>query len=106
WSRALDLMVTGRTLTPAEAYEVGILNRVAPAELLEAETTAYADSLAGGALRAIGNIKLAVHRGMDLPLAEGLAFERELIEPLFQSRDGSEGISAFMEKRAPQFTGA
>ncbi len=102
-SRALDLMVTGRRLSPAEAYELGILDRLFPAGQLEEETRKYAEGLAAGATGAIGSIKLAVHRGIEKPLAEGLEIERELVEPLFDSEDAREGISAFMEKRKPEF---
>ena len=103
WSKALDLMVTGRTLPPAEAYEVGILDRLFPADRLEEETRKYAGKLAGGAAEAIGSIKLAVHGGIERPLDEGLQTERDLVEPLFDSADAREGISAFMEKRKPEF---
>ena len=103
WSKALDLMVTGRTLSPAEAYEVGILDRLFPADRLEEETRKYAGKLAGGAAEAIGSIKLAVHSGIERPLDEGLQTERDLVEPLFDSADAREGISAFMEKRKPEF---
>src|ERR671921_2736433 len=75
-TRALDLMITGRRLSPTEAYELGILDRLFPAEQLEEETSKYAESLAAGAAEAIGSIKLAVHRGIDRPLREGLEIER------------------------------
>src|SRR5919202_462944 len=102
-AKALDLMVTGRRLSPAEAYELGILDRLLPADELEEETLKYAEGLATGATGAIGSIKLAVHRGMDRPLQEGLEIERELVEPLFEGEESREGITAFMEKRKPEF---
>jgi enoyl-CoA hydratase/carnithine racemase len=102
-AKALDLMVTGRRLSPAEAYELGILDRLLPADELEEETLKYAEGLATGATGAIGSIKLAVHRGMDRPLQEGLEIERELVEPLFEGEESREGITAFMEKRRPEF---
>ncbi len=105
WSRALDLMVTGRTLSPAEAYAWGLLDRLFPADQLEAETRAFADRLASGAFRAIGAIKLAVHKGLEGRLEEGLRLERELVEELFRSEDAQEGIRAFLEKRPPRFQG-
>ncbi|QIN78767.1 enoyl-CoA hydratase/isomerase family protein [Rubrobacter marinus] len=101
--KALDLMITGRRLSPPEAHELGILDRLFPAGSLEEETLKYAQGLADGAAQAIGSIKLAVHRGMDKPLAEGLGIERELVEPLFSSEESKEGIGAFMEKRKPEF---
>jgi enoyl-CoA hydratase/carnithine racemase len=101
---ALDLMITGRRLSPAEAYELGILDRLFPAEQLQEETLKYAQGLAAGAVGAIGSIKLAVHRGMDRPLREGLEVERGLVEPLFEGEESKEGLQAFMEKRKPEFS--
>jgi enoyl-CoA hydratase/carnithine racemase len=105
WSRALELMVTGRTVTPAEALEVGIVDALHPADALAANTLAYARTLAAGATRAIGNIKLAVREGLAAGLEHGLERERELVEELFRSDDGREGIAAFAEKRKPVFSG-
>ena len=101
--KALDLMVTGRMISPTESHELGILDRLFPAEELEEQTLKYAQGLANGAAQAIGSIKLAVHRGIDRPLADGLQIERDLVEPLFSSEESKEGIGAFMEKRKPEF---
>jgi enoyl-CoA hydratase/carnithine racemase len=103
-SKALDLMVTGRTISPSEAHELGILDRLFPEDTLEEETHKYAEKLADGATEAIGSIKLAVYGGIERPLEEGLETERTLVEPLFDSDDAREGISAFMEKRKPEFS--
>jgi enoyl-CoA hydratase/carnithine racemase len=62
--------------------------------------------LAAGPPLAIAEIKRAVYEGVEKPLSEGLALERELIERLFRSKDASEGLAAFSEKRAPEFVGA
>lgn len=102
--KALDLMVTGRTILPSEAHEIGILERLFPADKLEEETRKYAEALANGASEAIGSIKLAVHGGIERPLNEGLETERKLLEPLFDSDDANEGLTAFMEKRKPEFS--
>ena len=105
-SRALELMLTGRQVSPDEALELGIVNRVVPAAEAEAETRSFAEQLAGGATKAIGNIKRAVWEGVDRPLREGLARERELVGELFRSDDAREGLGAFLEKREPAWTGA
>jgi enoyl-CoA hydratase/carnithine racemase len=105
WSKALDLMITGRTVTPAEALELGIVNAVFPTDEVSSKTLEYAQRLAAGATRAIGNIKRAVHEGLAADLDGGLEHERELVEELFRSEDGREGIAAFAEKRQPAFVG-
>jgi enoyl-CoA hydratase len=106
WSQALDLMITGRTVTPSEAAELGIVNAVFPADQLSERTLGYAQTLAGGATKAIANIKLAVHEGVGAGLERGLERERELVEELFLSEDGREGLAAFADKRQPVFKGA
>jgi len=105
-SRALDLMITGRTVTPREAYELGIVDRLFATDEVHEKTIEYAQTLAAGATKAIGNIKLSVHEGIDDGLERGLERERELVEELFRSVDGREGLAAFAEKRQPTFTGA
>ena len=104
-TKALDLMITGRTVQPAEALELGIVDRLFPAERLQAETMKYATKVASGATLAVGRIKQALMEGMDLPLDEALALERDLMEPLFDTADATEGIAAFAEKRQPTYTG-
>jgi enoyl-CoA hydratase/carnithine racemase len=102
-SRALDLMITGRPITPGQAHALGILDRLMPADGAAAMTLKYARSLAAGAVEAIGAIKQAAVGGLDLPLEDGLTRERELVAGLFRSRDAREGLTAFIEKREPVF---
>ena len=72
----------------------------------EAQVREYAAKLASGPALAIAAIKRCVHEGGELPLANGLALEAELMEQLFQSKDADEGLHAFVEKRKPEFVGA
>ena len=106
-SRAMDLMFTGRTLSPKEALDWGIVNRVFPRASFWADTLAYATSLAypTHAARAVGLIKRSVVEGIEMPLYEGLALERELQNRLFAMADAKEGFRAFLEKRKPRFQG-
>lgn len=104
-SRALDLMITGRTLSPEEARAIGLVDRVVPAEDLLARTREYAEALARSATVAVGLIKLAVNRGLEMALDDGLAYEREVLFRSFLTEDSAEGVRAFLEKRQPAFTG-
>jgi enoyl-CoA hydratase/carnithine racemase len=100
---ALDLLVTGRQVTPDEALRLGLVSGVFADE---DAFRAHVDTLAAGPPLAIANIKRAVYEGLERPLEDGLALERELVEELFGSRDADEGLTAFSEKRRPTFTGA
>jgi enoyl-CoA hydratase/carnithine racemase len=90
---------------PEEAHRLGLVNRLFPADRLLEETEAYARKVAAGASAAIAKIKQAVYQGMALPLREALALERDLIEPLFETEDAQEGLTAFAEKRQPVYKG-
>ena len=103
--KALDLMVTGRAISPGEAHSLGILNRLFAASETAAKTREYAEGLAGGATAAIGEIKLATYAGMEMKIADALARERAGIERLFGTEDATEGLSAFAEKRKAEFKG-
>src|SRR5919107_2024700 len=97
--QAIDLMITGRQLSPGQAHALGILNRLYAAGEVAERTREYAEALAGGATAAIGEIKLATYAGVDGRIADGLAREREGIAKLFETADAREGLSAFTDKR-------
>jgi enoyl-CoA hydratase/carnithine racemase len=105
-SRAMELLVTGRTYTAEDAREMGLVAAVYDAESAEAQVREYADKLAAGPALAIAAIKRCVHEGGELALANGLALEAELMEQLFNSKDADEGLHAFVEKRKAEFVGA
>lgn len=106
WGKALELMASGQTLTPEEAHRLGIVERLYPdRDVLAQETLRFAEALARGAGLAIAHIKRAVYEGLDRPLEDALRLERELVEVLFYSEDGREGVRAFLEKRPPDFKG-
>jgi enoyl-CoA hydratase/carnithine racemase len=100
---ALDLLLTGRQVEPAEAKQLGVLNGTFASR---EEFDAHVERLAAGPPLAIANIKRAAYEGTQMKLDDGLALERDLIEQLFRSSDAREGLSAFTEKRTPAFTGA
>jgi len=103
---ALKMMITGDSVTPQEAFELGIVDQLLPAESVWEESLAYAQKLAGGATMAIGHIKRAVNDGSRMSLEEGLKLERELVGELFESEDAAEGLAAFSEKRQANFKGS
>jgi len=105
-SRSLELLLTGRTYTVEEAREMGLVADVYNTEEAGVKVREYAERLAGGAALAIAAIKRCVHEGGELPLANGIALEQELMEQLFRSKDASEGLTAFVEKRKAEFVGA
>jgi len=104
-ARALDMMITGKLLTPDEALEYGLVNYVFPKETFATDVQGYASALAHGPSRAVSLIKRSVLEGMEMPISAGLALERELQNRLFITEDAKEGLSAFVEKRKPNFKG-
>src|SRR5438132_2190540 len=104
-TRALDMMITNQQVNSARALEIGLVERVFPADQLVRESVEYVAKLAKGPTLAIGNIKIATRLGADLPMEGALALEREAVWRLFMSEDAAEGLAAFGAKRAPNWTG-
>ncbi len=104
-NKALEMMITGESVGPEEALRLGLVNKLFPADKLLEETEAYARKVASGATVAIAAIKRAVYDGIHMPLDKALAYERELIKPLFDTEDAAEGFQAFAEKRPPVYQG-
>ena len=103
--RALELMTTGRTVTPAEAERLGMVDRLVPADEFEQAVAELAGSLAASAPLAVAAITRVVNDGLDRPLPEALDRELEELAALFSSEDAREGMTAFTEKRPPKFSG-
>jgi enoyl-CoA hydratase len=103
--RAVEIMLTGKTLTAEEALDIGLVNRlVISADLLN-EARSLANDIAQLAPLAIRACLQAVTRGVELPLENALALEAELFAALFATDDVREGTTAFLEKRSPKFQG-
>ena len=105
-SRAMDLLITGRTISPQEALDAGLVHGVFPAAEAVGEIGKRASRFASGPTLAQASIKRCVVDGAELPLQDGLALEGRLVERLFGSADAKEGLTAFAEKRKPEFSGS
>jgi enoyl-CoA hydratase len=103
--RAMELVLTGDMLTASEAERLGLVNRIVPVELLLEEAKNVAKKIAAKPPLAIKAAKEAVLKSANLPLDEGLEFERKSFYLLFASEDRTEGMKAFLEKRKPEFKG-
>jgi enoyl-CoA hydratase/carnithine racemase len=104
-SEALRMMVTGEELTPAEATEKGIFDEIHPPDELEDAVFEFAEMIVQKPAGAVGHNKLAVNEGLELPLWDALAHERELQNQLLGSDIAKEGVDAFLSKRDPDFLG-
>ncbi|WP_099352881.1 enoyl-CoA hydratase/isomerase family protein [Fredinandcohnia onubensis] len=104
-SKALDLNITGETLTPQEALDINLVDRVFPQEETRAKTLEYAEKIANSATYATSNIKLSIMNGKEMPLNVAIRYEGELQNLLFRSQDAQEGLSAFIEKREANWSG-
>jgi enoyl-CoA hydratase len=100
--RALEMVMTGRSVAADEALAIGLVNRIVQAPGLAA-AKAYAREFSGHGLRALQFAREAVQRAMDLPLHEGLRVEADLSTLAYRTADAEEGMQAFVEKRKPAF---
>jgi len=102
-AKAMDMILTGRTMDAAEAERSGLVSRVVPADKLIEEALAVAQRIAGMSRPAVMIAKEAVNRAYETTLAEGVRFERRVFHSLFATEDQKEGMAAFIEKRQPKF---
>ncbi|MEW5862057.1 MAG: enoyl-CoA hydratase [Pseudomonadota bacterium] len=102
-AKAMDLILTARTMDAAEAERAGLVSRVVPAEKLLDEALAVAEKIASYSLPVVMMAKEAVNRAYETTLAEGIRFERRLFHACFALEDQKEGMAAFVEKRKPRF---
>jgi enoyl-CoA hydratase len=101
-ARALEMILTGRTVEAEEAERIGLVNRIVDGDLIEAGK-GFAREMTGFSLPALRLARDAVHRGLAFPLKEGFEIEADLNTLAFQTADAVEGMIAFLEKRKPVF---
>ena len=104
-SAALRLLLTGDMVSADEAYRIGLVDEVHPAEHLLARGQALAKQIATAAPLAVAGTLEAVHRGAHVHLHEGLRVEAEIFGQLCETEDKAEGTAAFLGKRPPHFHG-
>jgi enoyl-CoA hydratase len=103
-AKAMDVILTGRTLSAVEAERAGLVARVVAREMVVREAQAAAHAIAERAPIAQRLAREAVDRGADMGLGEGLQFERKSLYLAFASDDAREGLQAFTEQRRPRWS--
>jgi enoyl-CoA hydratase len=100
---AMEVMLGSRNLTAQEALSFGLVNRVAPVESYMEEAVRLAGKIAAMPRIAVRLIKDAVNKAEELPLSTGLDYEKRNFYLAFSTEDKTEGMTAFIEKRPPQW---
>lgn len=103
-SKAMDMVLTGKTIDADDAERMGLVSRIVPVEDLIDEAVETATLIAGYSQSAVLMAKEAVNRSYETMLSEGLRFERRMFHAAFSTDDKKEGMSAFLEKRPPHFS--
>jgi len=103
--RALELVMTGRTVGAKEAETLGLVNKTVPAADLDKTVDEIADKLANGPTRALGLSKRVVNQASRLELSDALEYEAQNQDIAGKTRDHLEAVQAFLEKRKPKFSG-
>ena len=103
--RAKELIFTGEMIDAREAWRIGLVNRVAPADQLLAEAKTVAAKMVDKSASAIRIAKDAIENGLEMDFTRASRYEADLFALCFATDDGREGLKAFVEKRPPKFTG-
>ena len=102
-SKSMDMNLTGRFMTAEEAERAGLVSRVVPAKKLIEEAMGAAQKITEKSVLTSMAVKESVNRAYEVPLSEGMLFERRVFHSMFATEDQKEGMAAFLEKREAQF---
>jgi enoyl-CoA hydratase len=104
FSRAMELLITGRLLSADEAHQMGLVSKVVPLANLMSEARRLAEDICACGPLAVQAVKKSVQRGLRMTMAEHLRYEEQLSSEVFMTEDAREGLRAFAEKRKPRWT--
>lgn len=104
-AKAMDLVLTGRTMDAREAERAGLVSRVVPDDRVLPEAREAAATVASYGSAAVRAARECVNQSLETGLRDGIRYERRVFHALFATHDQKEGMTAFLEKRAPRFTG-
>ncbi len=104
-ARAKELILLGRRIDAARAFEIGLVNQVVPRDGLREAAESLLRELGGAAPRSVEMAKQAIDRGIEVGIDEGLRIERDCYEVTLYTEDRNEGLRAFAEKRPPRYQG-
>ena len=102
-SKSMEMNLTGRMMDATEAERANLVSRVVPVASLMDEAMKLAETIASMSLPSVLLAKEAILRSFEVPLAEGIRFERRVFHSLFATQDQKEGMKAFVEKRRPDW---
>lgn len=103
--KAMEMILTGKSISAEEAYRIGLVNHVVPAESIMEEARKIANEIASKPTISVRAAKEAILKAQDTSIDVGLEFERKAFYMLFATEDGKEGMKAFLEKRKPVYRG-
>jgi enoyl-CoA hydratase/carnithine racemase len=103
--KSMEMLLTGEFISAEEALAYGLVNRMVPAERLEAETRALADKISEASPLVVGVGKQAFYRQLEMPTEQAYAYTREVMSFNATFADAQEGMCAFLEKRKPRWKG-
>jgi enoyl-CoA hydratase len=107
YAKAIEILATGKALSFEEAYDLGLVHYVYEPATYWDEVMQFARQFCppNKASKAVGRIKLAARAALETSISEGILIEHETLQQLYESKDGREGVSAYLQRRQPTYTG-